>query len=112
MHLKNWAIHYPDGRNPRLAPMYDFVCTRYYYPGADLALTIGGTRSFEAIDFDVITRFARSAEISAKRARVLARETVESVHAAWPAIKSTMTDPLMIAAIERHFLTVPLMQLN
>ncbi len=92
--------------------MYDFVCTRYYYPNADLALTIGGTRSFEAIDLDVISRFAGSAEISAKRARVLAREVVESIHDAWPAIKSTMTDSLMVTAVERHFSTVPLMQLN
>jgi serine/threonine-protein kinase HipA len=112
MHLKNWAICYPDGTTPRLAPMYDFVCTRYYYPNAELGLSIGGTRSFEAIDFDVISRFATGAEISAKRARILARETVESIHASWPAIKSTMTDPLMIAAIERHFLTVPLMRLK
>ncbi|HEY5348467.1 MAG TPA: HipA domain-containing protein [Candidatus Lustribacter sp.] len=112
MHLKNWAICYPDGRNPRLAPMYDFVCTRYYYPTADLALTIGGTRSFEAIDLEAIARFATGAEISAKRAQILARETVESIRGAWPGIKSTMTHPPMIAAIERHFSTVPLMQLR
>jgi len=110
MHLKNWAIYYPDGRSPRLAPMYDFVCTRYYYPNADLALTIGGTRSFEAVDFEVIARFASGAEISANRAQVLARETVELIRGAWPAIKSTMTDPNMIAAIERNFSIVPLMQ--
>lgn len=40
--LQNWALTYPDGRNARLAPLYDFVCTREYYPNGELALTIGG----------------------------------------------------------------------
>jgi serine/threonine-protein kinase HipA len=112
MHLKNWAICYPDGRHPRLAPMYDFVCTRYYYPSADLALTIGGERSFEAIGVGTFIRFANGAEISAKRVETLVLETVEAIHGAWPTIKSAMHDPNMVGAIERHFSTVPLMRLR
>jgi serine/threonine-protein kinase HipA len=112
MHLKNWAICYPDGRNPRLAPMYDFVCTRYYYPAGDLALTIGGTRSFEELGLQAMARFAVGAELSGKRVEKLARETVEAIHGTWPVIKSTMTDRHMITAIENHFSTVPLMQLQ
>jgi serine/threonine-protein kinase HipA len=29
-HLKNWALLYPDGVNPRLAPVYDVVATVVY----------------------------------------------------------------------------------
>jgi serine/threonine-protein kinase HipA len=29
-HLKNWALLYPDGVNPRLAPVYDVVSTVVY----------------------------------------------------------------------------------
>ncbi|SCL31614.1 serine/threonine-protein kinase HipA [Micromonospora inyonensis] len=31
-HLKNWAILYPDGRTPRLAPVYDFHSLTVYQP--------------------------------------------------------------------------------
>ncbi len=64
MHLKNWAIRYPDGRRARIAPMYDYVCTKLYYPNGPLALRIGGRREFEQIDRLALREFAEVAEVS------------------------------------------------
>ena len=32
-HLKNWALVYPDGRLPQLAPLYDPVCVAAFFEG-------------------------------------------------------------------------------
>ena len=66
MHLKNWGVLYPDGRNARLAPLYDYVCTRAYFPNGALALSIGDERDFARIDREALARFARRAEIPAR----------------------------------------------
>jgi serine/threonine-protein kinase HipA len=110
MHLKNWAIAYPDRRNAALAPMYDFVCSRVYFPEGELALTVGGTRDSARVDLDTIRAFARRAEISAKRATVLAGEVVERIRSAWPHVRATIGDEELVAALERHFAVVPLMR--
>ncbi len=110
MHLKNWALTYPGGRAARLAPLYDFVCTRLYYPNGALALTIGGERAFERIGQDALRAFARRAEISVRRALVVADEVVGQLREVWPAFKQTIPDPQLVAALERQFALVPLMR--
>jgi serine/threonine-protein kinase HipA len=109
MHLKNWSVTYPDGRNARLAPVYDYVCTRAYYPNGELALTIGGERSFERIGRDALRSFAQRAEISARRAQVLADETVTAIREAWPCVRDELGNPDFTSAVERNFALVPLM---
>jgi serine/threonine-protein kinase HipA len=110
MHLKNWALSYPGGRVARLAPLYDYVCTRLYYPHGPLALTIGGERAFERVGHDALRAFARRAEISVRRALVLADEVVEKLRDVWPAFKETIPDPALVAALESQFALVPLMR--
>ncbi len=110
MHLKNWAVTYPDGRHARIAPMYDFVCTRQYFSDGDLALTIGGEREFERITLEVMRTFARQAEISAKRVTVLVDEVVEKLRAAWPSVRATVDSPDLVRAFEPHVKRVPLMR--
>jgi serine/threonine-protein kinase HipA len=110
MHLKNWAVTYPDGRNARLAPMYDFVCTRAYFPTAPLTLTIGGERSFERIDRAALRAFAQRAEISVKRALIVADETVAALREAWPHIKETIADRELAETLDRQFDVVPLVK--
>jgi serine/threonine-protein kinase HipA len=109
MHLKNWALIYPDGRNARIAPMYDFVCTRMYYPNGPLALTIGGERDFERIDREALRTFAKHAQLPAKRTLAVAAEIVAALHETWPSFKETLADRDLVAALERQFATVPLM---
>ncbi len=84
--FKNWAIAYPDGQNARLAPVYDYVCTRAYYPNGQLALTLGGERDFERIGREVLGAFAKAAEISARRTVVIANEVVAAIRDKWPAV--------------------------
>lgn len=109
MHLKNWAISYPDTRNARLAPVYDYVCTREYYPNGQLALTVGGERDFSRIGRDALRAFAQGAEISARHTELLAGEVVTAIHDTWPRFKSSIENEDLKHAIERNFAAVPLM---
>lgn len=108
MHLKNWAVCYPDTRNARLAPMYDFVCTRAYYPHGELALSIGGEKAFERVDRDALRRFAEDAEISVRRTLLLADETMARVREVWPAFRERIADPSLVTAIASSFAATPL----
>ncbi|GAC1402754.1 MAG: HipA domain-containing protein [Candidatus Velthaea sp.] len=110
MHLKNWAIAYPDGRNARLAPLYDYVCTREYYPNGQLALTVGGERNFELIGRETLRAFAQSAEISARRTLVLADEVVTAVRDGWATFEPSIDNPSLKETLKRHFSIVPLMK--
>jgi serine/threonine-protein kinase HipA len=109
MHLKNWAICYPDGRNARIAPLYDYVCTREYYPNGELALTVGGERAFERIGRDAMQRFAAAAQISEKQTAVLTGEIVTAMRDVWPQLKAGIENEALTEAIERQFAIVPLM---
>jgi serine/threonine-protein kinase HipA len=108
MHLKNWGVQYPDTRNARLAPMYDFVCTRAYIEDDALALSLGGETRFSRIDRDALERFADGAELSKRRVVTLARETVDRLHDAWAVLKPTIDDTTFTAAIDRNFALTPI----
>jgi serine/threonine-protein kinase HipA len=45
MHLKNWSLIEEDDGTVRLAPCYDFVCTRLYLSDEESALTLNGKRN-------------------------------------------------------------------
>jgi serine/threonine-protein kinase HipA len=49
MHLKNWALIYPEGRKPQLAPAYDFVSTIQYSDDRRMALSIAGEKDTKKI---------------------------------------------------------------
>jgi serine/threonine-protein kinase HipA len=83
MHLKNWSVLYPDTRTPVLSPAYDFVATLPYIPNDKLALTFGGSRSFEGIELDQIRRFSDTAGLPLMPILRIVRETVEATAAAW-----------------------------
>jgi serine/threonine-protein kinase HipA len=109
MHLKNWAVTYPDGRAARLAPLYDYVCTTLYYPNGALALTVGGEREFSAVGRAAIGALAARAELSVRRALIVADQTVAAMRDAWPRVRETIPDAPLIEAVERQFTIVPLM---
>jgi serine/threonine-protein kinase HipA len=109
MHLKNWAIVYPDGYNARIAPLYDFVCSLLYYPRGTLALTIGGAREFNEVDEGALRAFARAAEISERRIVILANDVVDQLRATWPDFRRTVDDEDLVDALEENFARLPLM---
>ncbi len=110
MHLKNWGVVYPNGRDARLAPMYDSICTRAYYPTGQLALTIGEERTFEAIDIRALSRFAHRAELSDRRTMVLAAEVTGRLRTAWHDMRATIDNATLVDALERALAAVPLMR--
>src|SRR5215469_12387338 len=83
MHLKNWALLYPDTRTPVLSPGYDFVATLPYIPNHTLALTFGGSRSLSEITQDQVRRFADTARLPASPLWPIAVSTAERTLSAW-----------------------------
>jgi serine/threonine-protein kinase HipA len=110
MHLKNWAVSYPNGVDAELSPMYDFVCTDRYFRQPTLALSVGGESAFERIGIAQLETLAARAAIATGRLRVVVRETIAKMNAAWPAVKARIPDDRLVQSIERTMARVPLMR--
>jgi serine/threonine-protein kinase HipA len=83
MHLKNWALLYPDGRTPVLSPAYDFVATFPYMTGDKLALNFGGSQSLNEVTVGQIRRFTDTAGLPVSPVWEIVREVAERTAAAW-----------------------------
>ncbi len=83
MHLKNWALLYPDGRVPTLAPAYDYVSTLPYLREDQLALSFGGSQALNGITLDQVRRFADRAGLPMAPAWDTVRTTAELTARAW-----------------------------
>ncbi|MGC8486117.1 MAG: type II toxin-antitoxin system HipA family toxin [Candidatus Baltobacteraceae bacterium] len=84
MHLKNFSLIYRNGRDPELAPAYDYVST-LVYPSLDhrLALSFGDSKEPDIYQRDRIRRFAQTAELPVKLLMRDIADTIERTHAAW-----------------------------
>jgi len=84
MHLKNFSLIYRNGRDPELAPAYDYVST-LVYPSLDhrLALSFGDSKEPDIYQRDRIRRFAQTAELPVKLIARDIADTIERTHAAW-----------------------------
>lgn len=58
-HLKNWSLIYPDGITARLSPAYDLVSTVLFMPMDRLALNLGRSKDWTAMDSAVFERLGR-----------------------------------------------------
>jgi serine/threonine-protein kinase HipA len=116
-HPKNWALLYPDGRTPTLAPAYDLVCTLAYAPAPVLALrwfpstdpnhTPPG--SVSELDVQLVRRIARVAGQPEERAVELARAFVSDARAAWRRLVPHVRVPeLVLRSLEDHLDMVPI----
>ena len=83
MHLKNWSLMYPDGRQPVLAPGYDFVSTIAYLPDTNMALTLGRSKAMTELSLDQLSYLAAKARLPEKLVLDAGRETVERFMAVW-----------------------------
>jgi serine/threonine-protein kinase HipA len=83
MHLKNWSVLYPDGRQPVLSPAYDFVATLPYITSDKLALSFGETRSLDEITIGQIRRFTDTAGLAMKPVWDIVGEIVDRTASAW-----------------------------
>lgn len=109
MHLKNWSLIYPDGRNASLAPAYDFVSTIVFIPEDAMALRLGRSKSWNDLSIDQLRYFAGRAMLPEKVVLDAARELVDRFQEVWrrdcahlPLTKDT------IATIEKHIRQIPL----
>jgi serine/threonine-protein kinase HipA len=84
MHLKNWSLYYPgDGRSPKLAPVYDVLSTIPYLPKDELALSLAGEKSFEALTQDRWRSFANRSRLPEGAVATAVAKTAASVHDKW-----------------------------
>lgn len=97
-HLKNWSLIYPDGRRPKLSPVYDLVSTVEHLPGDDAGLKFTGTKLFERIRaggfFEVERRLgAVGADLESHAGEVIAavEQHAASLSERYPHAASTLT---------------------
>ena len=76
MHLKNWSLIYPEGRNPALSPACDFVSTIACIKDREAALKFSRTRRFDLYSEDELSHLAARALLPEKLVPDTARETV------------------------------------
>jgi serine/threonine-protein kinase HipA len=89
-HLKNWALVYPDGITPQLAPLYDPVCVTALFesvPPTDYAINRAidaELRAFDIHQFEVLLKTAGLQRVS--RLVSIAKQTVKLAQADWPSL--------------------------
>lgn len=105
-HLKNWALIYPDGITPKLAPLYDPVCVTALFesvPPADYAINRAIDATLRAFDFNQLEALLKSAGLQrVSRLLSIAKQTVKLAQADWPgvlenappSVKRTVTERL------------------
>ena len=109
MHLKNWSLIYPDGKNAALAPAYDFVATTQYLSDPKMALTLGKSKRFDAVDKDQFSYFARKASLPEKFVLDTTLESVQAFDDLWPKAKKELgINKALIAVLEKQRKVVPL----
>lgn len=108
MHLKNWSLIYPDRRNARLAPAYDFVSTIPYIANDKSALTFSRTKEFTGFTMDELAHLSAKANLPKKLVLDTAKETVALFMERWGTEKANL--PMhqdVVEAIDKHLKTLP-----
>jgi len=89
-HLKNWALIYPDGRVPQLAPLYDPVCVAAFFDGVpdqQYAVNRAIDKTLRALTWDDMEGLMKSAGLlRVPRHLALLRDVVKQAQADWPAL--------------------------
>lgn len=87
-HLKNWALTYPDGIHPVLAPLYDPVCITAFFddvPPTDYGVNRSIDAKLKAFSWEDMGRLLNMAQLPrVPRLMQLARNTVRRAQEAWP----------------------------
>lgn len=108
MHLKNWSLIYPDRRNARLAPAYDFVSTIPYIANDKSALTFSRTKEFTGFTTDELAHLSAKANLPKKLVLDTAKETVALFMERWETEKANLPmHQAVVEAIDKHLKTLP-----
>ncbi len=111
MHMKNWALIYPDGRQPKLSPAYDLVST-IVYPNIlrSLPHKMAGIKEFNKIGIDAFKNFAKIAKLPERPIVKVANETADAIKDSWPKLRDELPMPESFKRlIEEHMKTIPLL---
>ena len=89
-HLKNWALIYPDGITPKLAPLYDPVCVTALFesvPPTDYAINRAIDATLRAFNIHQLEALLKAASLQrVSRLVSIAKQTVKLAQADWPAV--------------------------
>lgn len=112
-HLKNWAFIYPDGREPALAPVYDFHSLTVYsnYRYAPLALSIAGEKMPPSVQLDHFRRLAEHAGADPEHTVEVVARTVQRLRDAWSGdvrAEAVARFEALAADFERRLATLPI----
>ncbi|MGQ2905821.1 MAG: type II toxin-antitoxin system HipA family toxin [Neoaquamicrobium sediminum] len=108
MHLKNWSLIYPDRRNARLSPAYDFVSTIPYIANDKSALTFSRTKEFTGFTTDELAHLSAKAKLPKKLVLDTAKETISLFMERWETEKANL--PMhkdVVETIDKHLTTLP-----
>ena len=104
-HLKNWALRYPDGRHPELAPLYDPVCVTAFFQDVPIA-DYGVNRAIDAkvsaftwTDLDALLQRAGLRRRS--RLVQVAKDLAKQAKADWPALLRDAPDSVRASIMHR-----------
>lgn len=104
-HLKNWALIYPDGFTPRLAPLYDPVCVTALFesvPPLDYAINRAIDATLRAFDIHQLEALLKAANLQrVSRLVSIAKQTVKLAQADWPAVLVNAPPSVSRAVTER-----------
>lgn len=110
MHLKNWALVYLDGCQPKLSPAYDFVSTIVYSRvERKLALKMVGYNEFRSINIETFKKFSKIAKLPERPIINTVIETVDAIKEWWPKLREDFAIPDSFKRlIEEHMTAMPL----
>lgn len=108
MHLKNRSLIYPDRKQARIAPAYDFVSTIPDIPDDKAALKVSRSARFADFDNEELSHLARKARLPERLVSDTAREIVMRFKEIREAEKTHL--PMLSGvreSIEAHLKTIP-----
>ena len=113
-HLKNWALIYPDGMTPKLAPLYDPVCVTALFesvPPTDYAINRAIDATLRAFDIHELEALLKAAGLQrVSRLVSIAKQTVKLAQADWPGVLKASPPSVTRAVTERLHSGVALAQ--
>ena len=104
-HLKNWALIYPGGLEPILAPLYDPVCVTALFESvapSDYGVNRAVDRTLRAFDVTQLEALLKAAGLlRIPRLLAIAKNTVRQAQADWPALLADAPGSVQRAVRER-----------
>jgi serine/threonine-protein kinase HipA len=104
-HLKNWALRYPDGIHPELAPLYDPVCITAFFDGVsehDYGVNRAIDQTVRAFTWGDLDALLAKAKVM-RRSRILqvAKAVAAKAKSDWPELLKGAPANMQRAIAER-----------